>query len=62
MTEKVACFRCKTVSKVMVRLTIDDNFVYFCPTCYFYFDFKLYLSGCAVNPMVMVDNKKEAKE
>ena len=59
MSADTKCFRCKTVSKVMMRLKIDDNLVYLCPTCYF--DFTLYLSGCAVNPMVMVD-RKEAKE
>ena len=56
----VKCFRCKSVSKVMMNLKIDDNIICVCPTCYF--DFTLYLSGCAVNPMVMVGDKKEAKE
>ena len=56
------CFRCKSVNKVMMNLKIDDNIICVCPTCYFYFDFTLPLAGCVVNPMVMVDNKKEAKE
>ena len=55
-----ACFRCKSVNKVMMNLKIDDSLICLCPTCYF--DFTLYLSGCAVNPMVMVGDKKEAKE
>ena len=55
------CFRCKRCEKVMMNLKIDDNIICVCPTCYF--DFTLYLSGCAVNPMVMCgDNRKEAKE
>ena len=60
MSDKVACFRCKRIEKVMMNLKIDDNIICICPTCYF--DFTLYLSGCAVNPMVMVGDKKEAKE
>ena len=60
MSDKVACFRCKSVNKVMMNLKIDDNIICVCPTCYF--DFTLFLSGCVVNPMVMVDNKKEANE
>ena len=60
MSDKVACFRCKSVNRLMMNLKIDDNLICLCPTCYF--DFTLYLSGCVVNPMVMVDNKKEAKE
>lgn len=61
MTDKVACFRCKRIEKAVIYLKINDTLIYLCPTCYF--DFTLYLSGCAVNPMVMYgDNKKEAKE
>ena len=56
----VKCFRCKSVNKVMMNLKIDDNIICVCPTCYF--DFTLFLAGCVVNPMVMVDNKKEEKE
>ena len=56
----VECFRCKSVSKVMMSLKIDDNIICICPTCYF--DFTLFLSGCVVNPMVMCGDKKEAKE
>lgn len=58
--DPAACFRCKSVYKVMMHLKIDDSLICLCPTCYF--DFTLYLSGCVVNPMIMVDNKKEAKE
>ena len=60
MNDKVACFRCKSVNKVMMNLKIDDNVICVCPTCYF--DFTLFFEGYVVNPMVMVDNKKEAKE
>ena len=56
----VKCFRCKSVSKVMMNLKIDDNIICVCPTCYF--DFTLFLSGCVVNPMVMVDNKREGEQ
>ena len=56
----VECFRCKSVSKVMVNLRIDDNVICVWPACYV--DFTLFRSGCAVNPMVMVGDKKEAKE
>ena len=56
----VKCFRCKSVDKVMMNLKIDDNIICLCPTCYF--DFTLYLVGCVVNPMVMVGDRKEAKE
>lgn len=56
----VKCFRCKSVNKVMMRLKIDDNIICICPTCYF--DFTLYLAGCAVNPVVMIGDKKEAEE
>ena len=58
----VKCFRCKSVNKVMVNLKIDDNIICVCPTCYFYFYFTLSPAGCVVNPMVMVGDKKEAKE
>ncbi len=60
MTEKVACFRCKSVNMFMTGVRINDTPIYLCPTCYF--DFTLYLSGCAVNPMVMCGDRKEAKE
>ena len=60
MSDKAACFRSKRIEKAMMNLKIDDNIICVCPTCYF--DFTLFLSGCVVNPMVMVDNKKEAKE
>ena len=60
MSAKVACFRCKSVNKVMMNLKIDDNVICVCPTCYF--DFTLFLAGCAVNPVVMCNDKKEAKE
>ena len=60
MTEKVACFRCKSVNMFLTGVKINDNLIYLCPTCYF--DFTLYLSGCVVNPKVMCGDRKEAKE
>lgn len=54
------CFRCKRIEKAMMCLKINDSLICVCPNCYF--DFTLYLSGCAVNPIVMVNDKKEAKE
>ena len=60
MSDKVACFRCKSVNMFMTGVKINDTLIYLCPNCYF--DFTLYLSGCVVNPMVMVGDKKEAKE
>ena len=44
----------------MIGVKINDTLIYLCPTCYF--DFTLYLSGCAVNPIVMVDDKKKVNE
>lgn len=60
MSDKVACFRCKSVNMFMTGVKLNDTLIYLCPTCYF--DFTLYLSGCAVNPMVMCGDRKEAKE
>ena len=60
MTEKVACFRCKSVNMFMTGVKINDTLIYLCPPCYF--DFTLYLSGCVVNPAVMCGDRKEAKE
>ena len=60
MSDKVACFRCKSVNMFLTGVKLNDTLIYLCPTCYF--DFTLYLSGCTVNPMAMVGDKKEAKE
>ena len=60
MSDKVACFRCKSVNMFMTGVKISDTLIYLCPKCYF--DFTLYLAGCVVNPMVMVGDKKEGKE
>ena len=54
------CIRCKRIEKAMMSLKINDSLICVCPNCYF--DFTLFISGCAVNPIVMVDDKKEAKE
>ena len=60
MSDKVACFRCKSVDKFMTGVKLNDTLIYLCPTCYF--DFTLYLSGCVVNPTVMRGKRKEEKE
>ena len=60
MSDKVACFRCKSVNMFLTGVKLNDTLIYLCPTCYFVST--LYLSGCAVNPIVMVGDKKEAKE
>ena len=60
MSDKVACFRCKSVNMFLTGLKISDTLIYLCPTCYF--DFTLYLSGCVVDPKVMCGDRKEAKE
>ena len=60
MSDKVACFRCKSVKMFMTGVKLNDTLIYLCPTCYF--DFTLYLSGCAVNPAAMCSGSKEAKE
>ena len=51
---------CGCVNVWLAGVRLNDTLIYLCPACYF--DFTLYLSGCAVNPMVMVGDKKEAKE
>ena len=60
MSDKVACFRCKSVNMFLTGVKISDTLIYLCPTCYF--DFTLYLSGCVVDPKVMCGDRKEAKE
>ena len=60
MSDKVACFRCKSVNMFLTGLKLTDTLIYLCPTCYF--DFTLYLSGCVVDPKVMCGDRKEAKE
>ena len=60
MSDKVACFRCKSVNMFMTGVKINDTLIYLCATCYF--DFTLYLSGCVVDPKVMCGDRKEAKE
>ena len=51
MSDKVACFRCKSVNMFLTGVKLNDTLIYLCPTCYF--DFTLYLSGCVVEPKVM---------
>ena len=60
MSDKVACFRCKSVNMFLAGVKLNDTLIYLCPTCYF--DFTLYLSGCVVDPKVMCGDRKEAKE
>ena len=54
------CFRCGAYRKVLVNMRIDDSNIRLCGDCYR--DYTLFFEGCVVNPMVMIDNKKEAKE
>ena len=54
------CFRCGARRKVFVNMKIDDSRICLCGDCYR--DYTLFFEGCVVNPMVMIDNKKEAKE
>ena len=54
------CLRCGAYRKVLVNIKIDDGHICLCGDCYR--DYALFFEGCVVNPMVMVDNKKEAKE
>ena len=58
--EDKQCFRCGARRKVRVNMRIDDNNIRLCGDCYR--DYTLFFEGYVVNPMVMVDNKKEAKE
>ena len=61
MTEEdKQCFRCGARRKVLVNMRIDDNNIRLCGDCYR--DYTMFFEGYVVNPMVMVDNKKEAKE
>ena len=54
------CFRCGARRKVLVNIKIDDGHICLCGDCYR--DYALFFEGYVVNPMVMVDDKKEAKE
>ena len=54
------CFRCGARRKVFMNMKIDDSRICLCGDCYR--DYTLFFEGCVVNPMVMIDNKKEGKE
>ena len=54
------CFRCGAHRKVLVNIKIDDGHICLCGDCYR--DYALFFEGYVVNPMVMIDDKKEAKE
>lgn len=58
--EDKQCFRCGARRKVLVNMRIDGSNIRLCGDCYR--DYALFLEGYVVNPMVMVDNKKEGKE
>ena len=60
MSEDKQCFRCGARRKVLVNMRIDDSNIRLCGDCYR--DYTMFFEGYVVNPMVMVDNKKEAKE
>ena len=58
--EDKQCFRCGAHRKVLVNMRIDASNIRLCGDCYR--DYALFLEGYVVNPMVMVDNRKEGKE
>ena len=60
MSDKVACFRCKSVNMFLTGVKLNDTLICVCPTGYF--GFTLYLSGCVVDPKVICGDRKEAKE